>query len=396
MKMPSVSVVFDRKKSATKTKKGLVQIEILYERKRKWTTANVRLYKDQWNPARWVVNRPDMLELNDMIRKQVMAIEKWLRDRFANGVPFSWDALNDFLSDKSDSGNLADFIESTIKGRNDVRESTKKTHMKLLFILSEYGKLKSFSDLTPEAIMDFDNWLHGRRIRKLDKNGAEVFEKMKQQALFDYHKLLKIYINIAVRKGLMKVNPYVGLRFKRGESEPDRFLTEEELRRVETAVMPNGSTARARDLFLFQCYTGLSYADLAVFDFSKAVPSQTGMIYSGRRIKTGEPFYFVILPKAMSILEKYGMKLPVISIMGYNQNLKKVSEAAGLGKPIASHWARRTAAMIFANHGVRIEVVAKILGHSNTQTTQKFYASITGETVADEMLHCMYPTNEGH
>lgn len=385
MKIPTVSLVFDRKKAATRKKAGLVQIEVLYNRKRKWSTANVRLYKGQWDPVKWVVNRPDSLELNEYLRSQVSAVERWLRERGMNGIPFSWADLGVFLKGGGDSAGVAEFVEKEIEERNDLRESTKKVHRKLVRILREYGRIKSFSDLSRPAVADFDNWLRGRKVRRLARDGSEVVAPIRQSSLYDYHKMLKSYANRAVDRGLLKSNPYTGLHLKRGESEPDRYLTEDELRRLEEAPMRGGSVARARDLFVFQCLTGLSYADLRAFDFSKARTSGGGRLYSGKRVKTGEPFYFALPGKASAILRKYGFKLPVTSLTGYNANLKKAAEDAGVDKPVASHWARRTAAMILANHGVRMEVVAKILGHSSTATTQKFYASITGETVAEEM-----------
>lgn len=381
LKIPSVRLVFDRKHVATKTKKGLVQIEITLQMKRKWVSSGVRLFKDQWDDRKHVVRTTNAVDLNDWLNRQVSSLERWLREN----VPFSWEKLDAHLKDGDVSDNFIDFVEKSIKERNDIAEGTKKNHRKLLSVLDEYGRIRLFSDLTSAGIMDFDNWLHGRKVRKIDRDGVEHWEPMRQQSLFDFHKIMKIYINRAIQRGLISVNPYTGLHFKRGESEPDRYLTDEEVGRLAAAKMRNGSVARARDMFIFQCNTGLAYADLKLFDFTKAREMNGDMVYSGKRKKTGEPFYFVILPKAMEILKKYDFRLPVISNEGYNQNLKKVSEDANIGKPISSHWARRTAAMAFANHGVPMEVVAKILGHSNTLTTQKFYASITGETVAREM-----------
>lgn len=388
-KEATARLVFDRYKTASKTKKGTVQMEITFMRKRKWISTGVRLYKDQWNDRKHVVNSMDMIELNDILNKTITDTERWIR----SNSPFSWEKFNAYIEAPKKSDNFRDYVLKTINERNDIRDSTKRTHRKLVSMLSEYGKITSFDDVTPANIMDFDNWMHGRKIRKIDKDGNEMFVPMRQQSIFDFHKLMKTYIHIAMRKGIMNKDPYIGLMFKRGESEPDRYLTEEELKRLIEADMRSGSVARSKDMFVFQCYTGLAYADLKLFDFTKATETNGSLLYSGKRKKTGETFYFVLLPKAMEILKKYDFRLPVISNEGYNQNLKKVSEDAGIGKPISSHWARRTAAMAFANHGVPMEVVAKILGHSNTLTTQKFYASITGETVAREM--CKLKADEG-
>lgn len=381
MNKPTVRLVFDRKHTASKTKKGLVQLEITFKGKRKWASTGVRLYKDQWNERLHVVKSLDAIELNEWLSKQVLSLEKWLRD-----IPsFSWEALNERLNAGEDNDNFIDFINKTINERNDIRESTRKVHKKLPTILKQYGKITYFKDLTSDRILDFDNWLHGRQVRKLGNDGIERMETMRQQTIYSYHKLMKTYINKAVQTGLMSASPYAALHFKRGESEPDRYLTGDELQKLSEAVMRNGSVARSRDMFLFQCYTGLSYADLKEFEYANVKTSDGKLLYTGKRKKTGVPFYFVILPKALDILKKYDYNLPVTSIEAMNHNLKNAARDAGIDKPISTHWARRTAAMAFANHGIRMEVVAKILGHATSLTTEKYYADITAETVAKEI-----------
>ena len=107
MNIPSVRVLFDRKHVATKTKKGLVQIEISYKGKRKWLSANVKLYKDQWNNRKHVINCMDSYELNEYINKQVFSLERWIREN----VPFSWDKLDRYLKQKDVSDKFVVFVE---------------------------------------------------------------------------------------------------------------------------------------------------------------------------------------------------------------------------------------------------------------------------------------------
>lgn len=380
-KEATVRLVFDRYKTASKTKKGTVQLEITFMRKRKWISTGVRLFKDQWNDRKHVVNSTNMIELNDFLNKTVTDTEAWLRDN----SPFLWEKLEAHLKAPRKSDNFRDFVLDTINGRNDIRDSTKKTHRKLVSMLAEYGRISTFDDLNAANIMGFDNWLHGRKVRKLDRNGIEKFVPMRQPSIFDFHKLMKIYIHIAMRKGILKSDPYMGLRFKRGESEPDRYLLESELRVLEEAEMRNGSVARARDMFVFQCYTGLAYADLKAFDVSQ-VKYENGMaVYKGHRKKTDEAFCFVLVDKVKAIMEKYDGELPVTSVENYNANLKKVAADAGIDKPLSSHWGRRTAAVMFANHHVPYEIVAKILGHGNVSTTAEFYARILDSSVIEAM-----------
>lgn len=380
-KIPTVRLVFDRKHVSSKTKKGLVQIEVTHKRKRKWLSASVKVYKDQWDDRKHVINAKEMIMLNETLDMQVLSLQKWIRDN----LPFSWERLEAHLAEGTHTDNFIDFLKKDIAERNDIRNTTRKAHGKLIGILKEYGRIVYMPDLTKPNILDFDNWLHGRKIRKLDKDGNEYLTSMRQQSLYSYHRLMRTYIHRAMERGLLEKDPYQGLKFSRGESEPNRFVSKAELERIMTYPMRSGSIARARDLFVFQAYTGLAYADLALFDFTKATYDDEDYLYSGMRKKTGEAFYFVILKPALEILQKYHFKLPVISSQGYDSNLKKVAADARVDKPLASHWARRTAGMMLINAGVRLEVVAKILGHSSVKTTEQFYASITEQTVREEM-----------
>lgn len=385
MKIPTVRVVFDRKKVATKKNKGLIQIEVLYDRRRKFFSTGIKVYKDQWNDRKWVVNASNSYDLNDGIRKQVEDLEKWLMNEFSVKEPFAWSRLDAYLNRAKASESFIAYLKDKISGRNDIRETTRKAHGKLIGMLGEYAKIKYFFDLTPANILAFDNFLHGRRIRKLDRDGAEHYVPMRQQSIYGYHKLMRTYIHLAMREERIVKDPYSNLKFQRGEGEAGRYLSPQELKKLSEAEMRSGSVARARDMFIFQSYTGLSYSDLALFDFSRSNAYGNDFVYSGQRKKTGEEFFFVILEPAICILQKYQFKLPVISGQSYNENLKKAAEDAGIDKPLSSHWARRTAGMMLLNAGVRLETVAKILGHASVKTTEKFYAEMQKKTVIDEM-----------
>ncbi len=86
----------------------------------------------------------------------------------------------------------------------------------------------------------------------------------------------------------------------------------------------------------------------------------------------------------MKILEKYDYHLPKMPNSKYNVKLKLVADAAGIDKEISSHWARRSAAMVWLNEGVPIEVVSKILGHTNLAQTAE-YAHVTDKTIVKEI-----------
>lgn len=90
-----------------------------------------------------------------------------------------------------------------------------------------------------------------------------------QPTIYNYHKRLKRYLHEAMKFGLLDADPYVGLHFERGKFEKRKYLTEEELEIIRSCKINMPSIERVRDLFLFQCFTGLAYADFEKFVLRK-------------------------------------------------------------------------------------------------------------------------------
>jgi hypothetical protein len=106
--------------------------------------------------------------------------------------------------------------------------------------------------------------------------------------VYNYHKTLKALLNRARRMGKIATNPYELLRgqFKRGDKENTEYLTEEEMTRIRTLSLPKGSTLDiAKDLFIFQMFTGLAYSDAEAFDFKRYKKVDGTWRYVGKRIK---------------------------------------------------------------------------------------------------------------
>ena len=99
-----------------------------------------------------------------------------------------------------------------------------------------------------------------------------------------------------------------------------------------------------------------------------------------RRQKTNEDYYIVLLSPAMDILRRYNFRLPLLSNQRYNNYIKVAASYAHIGKELSSHAARHTFAVFALNNGVPIEVVSKMLGHTNIKTTQ-LYAKILNTEV---------------
>lgn len=369
-KIPTVRILFDRKHMATKTKVGLVQIEIMFERKRKFLSTGVKLFAGEWNERTHVINRKDMFLLNKRIDSMKAKIDRHLNDLIDNDTPFDFDTFDRWMATENEKEtSFLDWMSDRILER-DLSKSTKSNHRKVVNALIGFGKLVTFSDINKPTVMKFDDYLHSKGL--------------KQTTIWFYHRTLRTHIKEAVRRDLLSKNPYDELKFEHGKSEWGKFLTKEELERVMSAPMPKANLDRARDLFVIQCYTGMAYADIMSFDYSHVKISSGLHVYSTERVKTGVAFTTVLGSKVLDILKKYDNKPPKISTTQYSILLKRMAKLCGIDKPIASHYGRRTCGMVLLNEGYPIEVVAKILGHSNIKTTQEAYARILDDTVVKE------------
>ncbi|WP_462375796.1 tyrosine-type recombinase/integrase [Segatella buccae] len=368
MKYPTTRLVFDRKHTASATKKALVQLEVLFEGRKKYITTGVKVYKDQWSAKQLVHGSMEAVTLNERIKAMKGKMDGWINELIENGTAFEWEKLEAFLKRSEQSEKrFVDFVEEMIETRKDIRDSTRKTHRKLVGVLYEFGRIIFFSDLTKANVVAFDDYLHGKGI--------------KQTTVYTYHKHLKTYIHEAMRRELLDSDPYVSLKFKRGESESGRYLTEEELKELMAASLPTESLRKVRDLFVVQCLTGMAYSDIIKLDFGNVELRDGQYVLSDERAKTGVDFTVVLLPEVLEILKKYDYRLPKFSNQQYNMRLKLVADAAGIDKPIASHWGRRTFGMYLLNNGFSMEVVAKVLGHKSIKTTEATYAKILDKSV---------------
>jgi integrase len=106
-------------------------------------------------------------------------------------------------------------------------------------------------------------------------------------------------------------------------------------------------------------------------------------INNGERIKTGVPYVSSILPPALRVLEKYGMKVPRMNNADYNHQLKALGIMACIKTRLHSHLARHTFATYMLRNGAKIENVSRMLGHTNIRQTQR-YAKVLAQSVHDD------------
>ncbi len=198
---------------------------------------------------------------------------------------------------------------------------------------------------------------------------------------------LKIIIGEAIADGIITVYPFAGYESVRPKQKK-RYLTSEELQRIMATPLHKPKLYLIRDMFLFSCYTGIPYGDMRLLskEHLSLADDGTWWIRSSRK-KTGIEFEIPLLDLPLRIIEKYrdttpdGRLFPMYSNSVMNYNLKHIARLCQIDCPLVFHAGRHTyATEITLGHGVPLETVSKMLGHSQIETTQ-IYAKVTDDKI---------------
>ena len=232
-------------------------------------------------------------------------------------------------------------------------------------------------------------------LRELNLNFIQSFHSflrinkdMAQNSSTKHLKLLKKIINLSVANSYMAFNPFSTYKVEREPVDID-FLDEEELRKIINFDTPLPRLERAKDMFLFGCFTGLSYIDIKTLTPEHFEKDSVGRIWiKKRRVKTGVLSRIPLLPIAKLILDKYkgGDKLlPIQDPADINKYLKDIAILCGINKRICFHTSRHTfASTITLANNISLEVVSKMLGHTNTRMTAH-YAKLIDKCIGEQM-----------
>ena len=198
-------------------------------------------------------------------------------------------------------------------------------------------------------------------------------------------------VNFAKNTGLVTADPFGNYRVKFEQTDRD-YLTMEEITAIYNKKFVSKRLEQVRDLFIFSCYTALSYIDVCELTKENIRTSFDGNLWiMTKRHKTNVASNIRLLEIPKAILEKYqdklpnGMILPIISNQKVNDYLKEIATICNINKNLTFHTARHsyTTSICLAN-GVSMENVAKMLGHADTSVT-KHYARVLDQNILKDM-----------
>lgn len=400
--MIRISLVFDHHLRSKKKDEGPVEVRVTVNRKPYYINTGVRVRADRLM-GNSIVDVPyvgadgvgRMTEDADLLNERLASIFRIVDEevnrciderRAVDVVAIRKKIYTPEVASGPDEPTMIKWIQEQAKVA-DISSATKKRYMTLTNKMQEYGKLSRWEDLTVENIYEWDVWLRQQVVPLTENQKMAGVESatLKQSAVYNYHKLLKAMLNRALKLNKLQQNPYDRMKgsFRRGTSDVVDYLTKEQMRMIERLEpVPGSQYETARDLFVFQMYTGLSYIDTQHFDMKEYRQVDGRWVFVGRRVKTGVQYVSQLLPPVVEVLRKHGWRVPKMNNQRYNQMLKAIGMVIGIPK-LHSHMGRHTFATWMLSEGAKIENVSRMLGHTNIVQTQR-YAQVLAEDVRSE------------
>ena len=247
-----------------------------------------------------------------------------------------------------------------------------------------------------------------------------AFGQLNEQFIREYQDFTQSeqgYALQTVRHYLAVVKKICRLAFKEGHSEKLHFayyklprqvattpkaLSRASFEKIRDLDIPaqRGSLSLSRDLFLFACYTGTSYADVSRLTGENLYTDESGALWlKYRRKKTDYQARVKLLPEALALLDKYRdaereTLFPYQSAEVVKANMKGLRGLTGIPEALTYHAGRHSfASLITLDEGVPIETISRMLGHSNIQTTQ-IYARVTPRKLFEDMDRLIAATSD--
>lgn len=374
--MITTAIVFDHRGRVKKGAEGPLEVRLTIDRKPYYINTGVRVYARQWAFDK-VVNHPQADALNERLSIMLDKIMREVNYCIKHRCEIDIAKIRHQTWSSTQSDKFLAWVKDEVQMLG-VKPGTMKHYNSFVNKIEEFGLIRDWSDLTPENIYKWNAFL--RTLKGRDS------ERISDGGVFNYHKCLRTLLRRAERTGLIASSPYNKLvgEFPKGDKENTEYLTEDEMQKImDFSPTPGSWLERAKDLFVFQMWTGLSYSDSQTFDISAYKEIKGKWMIIGSRIKTGQPFVNQLLPPAVEVLKKYGMTVPKLSNQVYNRELKVVGSACGLHIKLHTHLARHTFATYMLRNGAKIENVSKMLGHASIKQTQR-YAKVLVESIQED------------
>ncbi|SHG24550.1 Site-specific recombinase XerD [Fodinibius roseus] len=311
---------------------------------------------------------------------------------------------------------IAEGVKITVKNIKQRLKGNKQEQKKFLDVVAEHVTLveslvgKDYAKSTykkyltiKKHLTKFINFKYGNldlKITEVDlafirelEHYLKTKKKCSHNTTLKYLSHVKKITSWAQEKGWLKQDPFEGYKKKYRKKDPV-FLEHGELKKIEEKEFSIDRLERIKDIFLFSCYTGLSFSDAENLSKDHIYEDESGDKWlSTSRTKTKVSANIPLMPKAQAIIKKYeehpqieetGRLLPFISNQKTNAYLQEIADLCKINKHLTHHVARHTFATSMLEQGVPAETVQKMMGHKDLRSTMH-YAKVTKRKIKQDI-----------
>lgn len=366
----TVSVVFNRRKKLSSNGTAPIEIQVYQSkpRLRKYISTGISIEPSLWNNDKNTVSskHPSAPHYNKIIRDATQAIEDYAYSLNAQKRALTDQLLTEFLNNQGESeDSFTEFFAKEIDPA--LKRGTRKEHQYTYNLLTEFKPDIKFTELNYALVQEFD------RFMRFEK-------KFMQNTIHKHHAHINRFIRLAGLKELINPakNPYTNFKSKKEKS--DRIsLSNKELTAIEeidTQAYPELITIK--DMFLFSCYTGLRFSDMASLETKHIIDSSEGPCLVKKMEKVPKP---ITLPlallfngKPLEILNKYqnsasSIIFPEVTNQHANRLLKVIATLAKTPMRLTFHIARHTFGTMLADLTQNPYLIMDLMGHADIKTS---------------------------
>ena len=328
------------------------------------------------------------------LNKKIKQMEQSIRDIYARTVETcGYVTAEQIKSELSGVGCKAETILKLFEEHNrefqqrigvDRTKTTYFVYRNSLYILSGFIKTKyglddyPFLNINEAFIKEYDYYLR-------------VDCGMTTGTVLGHIFRLKKIVSRAIRQGILLRNPFADFVPERPRWKY-RNITGEDLEKILQTPIASPRICFTRDMFVFSCFTGLSYSDirnLSLQHFRKEKDGSQWIVIN--RQKTGNESFIRLLDIPKQIIEKYRPErksdrlFNMVTVANISRNLHKIKKMCGI-KLLQFHMARHTFAtqVCITQGGIPMETISKMMGHNSIKST-RIYAEITNQKVGEDM-----------
>lgn len=328
-----------------------IQIRIAHGKERTFKPTHIKVNPDQFKAGK-ITGHPKAEEWNKKLQTLVIQYQAQALQGFEKNIPKT---------------NLFDYIKKSVAHLERKPETLRQYE-------SQVNKLKEFQSIIYLDEIDH-NFLNRYKsyLKGLGNGGNTVWSSFK---------FLRTFVRKAFKAGLIKTYPFNNYEFPKYKDPPVKHTTEKELLLIEKFIKKAPDEIKEAAIwYLIGSYSGLRLADILAFDKKKNIVNGRLIVYTS---KTGEPIGLPVDGKLKKYLEMVNYKPLSIHPNTYNKFLKIIASACGIDKNLHAHISRHSAGMRWANAGIRREVIAEMLGHSDLRST-KIYAKVSNQQIDQEL-----------